>query len=143
MRFVFFRQKFNETSNPLYKWQLQSYAGLTGAKETVLAYCLVNTPWELIEDEKKKAQYWMNAIDPENNPEFIAKAKQIEINNIFDIELFKKQHPYCDLYNKEWSFDIPRDQRLYRQYFKRDDKAVDSIYQRVIDCRKFIKENFE
>lgn len=41
-----------EIKNKIYYWQLQSYMALTGLTQAELIYCLVDTPSELIEDEK-------------------------------------------------------------------------------------------
>ena len=40
-----------------YYWQLQVYMMLTGAQDSNLIYCLMNTPYEIVESEKRKSFY--------------------------------------------------------------------------------------
>ena len=55
----------------LYHWQMQSYMWLTGAKNAIIAYCLVNTPESIIEQEK---YYLLKKMDvaTEENPESVS-----------------------------------------------------------------------
>lgn len=51
-----------EIPNKVYYWQLQAYMELTGLKKAELIYCLVDTPEEVVNDEKRKMIWAMNSI---------------------------------------------------------------------------------
>jgi len=67
----------------LYYWQLQAYMWLTGASHGHIAYCLVNTPFGIIEQEKR---YLLNKMDviSEESPEYVKEAIKLEFNMTFD-----------------------------------------------------------
>jgi len=56
---------------------------LTGATEAAIAYCLVNTPFGIIEQEKKSLLYKMDVIS-EESPEYVLEASKLELNMMFD-----------------------------------------------------------
>lgn len=104
--------------NKHYEWQLDGYMGITGAKESGLVYCLVNTPHHLVEDAKRKLAWNMNVIDPEISPEYEAQVKQIEKNMIFD--------------------DIPMTDRYIEFARKRSEDRLGEAYEKIGLCRKFM-----
>lgn len=67
----------------LYYWQLMSYMWLTGATKGHIAYCLSNTPFGIIEQEKR---YLLNRMDviSEESPEYVKEAMRLEFNMTFD-----------------------------------------------------------
>jgi len=67
----------------LYYWQMQSYMWLTGKTNATIAYCLVNTPDNIIQQEKYYLLKKMDVIS-EESPEFIKEAMKIEFNMTFD-----------------------------------------------------------
>jgi hypothetical protein len=67
----------------LYYWQMQSYMWLTGTRKATIAYCLVNTPESIIQQEKFYLLKKMDVIS-EESPEFIKEAMKIEFNMTFD-----------------------------------------------------------
>lgn len=67
----------------LYYWQMQSYMWLTGTRKATIAYCLVNTPESIIQQEKYYLLKKMDVIS-EESPEFIKEAMKIEFNMTFD-----------------------------------------------------------
>lgn len=70
--------------------QLQGYMWLTGANKSAIAYCLADTPQNIIDSEKLKLLRSMNVVS-EESPEFIEAAAGLEINMIYpDIELKDK-----------------------------------------------------
>jgi hypothetical protein len=108
--------------NKDYYWQLQGYGILTGAKELRLVYCLVDTPDELIEDEKRRLAYDMHVIDSMHSPEYIEACKQIDINSKFA--------------------DIPLEERVFVQPIVRDPEAINVIYSKVEKCREWLLNTF-
>ena len=67
----------------LYYWQMQSYMWLTNAKSAMITYCLVNTPFSIIEQEKYYLLKKMDVVT-EENPEYVKEAMKIEFNMTFD-----------------------------------------------------------
>lgn len=139
---TFFRTQKDEL-NKLYFWQMQSYMWLTGAKVATVAYCLVNGTFDAIEDEKKRLAWRMKLIDITGSEEYNEKCKQIEINHIFDLELFKSHHPYFEFHNdiSQWKWDIPMEKRVYEIDVLRDDNKINALKSKVIDCREWMNSN--
>jgi hypothetical protein len=67
----------------LYYWQMQSYMWLTNKNKAIIAYCLVNIPDSIIEQEKYYLLKNMDVIS-EQSPEFIYEAMKLEFNMKFD-----------------------------------------------------------
>ncbi len=105
--------------NPSYYWQIQGYMAITGAKVGYIAYCLVNTPPEIINDEKRRLFYKMGVVTDEN-PEYKKEAAKIDRNMIFD--------------------DIPPEERVLRFTVERNQSDIDRIYEKVAKCRLFLAE---
>jgi hypothetical protein len=103
----------------LYYWQMQSYMWLTGAKSAVIAYCLVNTPESIIEQEK---YYLLKKMDvaTEESPEYIKEAIKIEFNMSFD--------------------DISIDERVLMFNVSRNEDDILRIQTKVEKAREFLKE---
>lgn len=104
--------------NKNYIYQLQSYMALTGAKNAKLVYCLVSTPMPLILDEIKKLQWKMGVSDPDANEVFKQAASYLESSMQYD--------------------DIPMEERFIEFTLERNENMIDSIYERVKECRKFL-----
>jgi len=116
---------FNTTSkdlNKAYYWQLQGYMALTGLKEARLAYCLVNTPDTMIEDEKRKLGWKMGLIDASVNPDYVKACEQIDRLSVYD--------------------DIPMEERLNEIVVPFDQLAIESLYNRIIECRRYLAERW-
>ena len=67
----------------LYYWQLQSYMWLTGATSGHISYCLVNTPFNIVEQEKRYLLNKMNVVS-EESPEYVKEALKLEFSLTFD-----------------------------------------------------------
>lgn len=114
---------YNSMVKPLdkkYFWQLQAYMDLTGAKTAKLVYCLVNTPFKLVEDEKKKAMWRMGVIDPDTDELYQTACNEIERNCNYD--------------------DIPVDRRYIEFTIERDQDKIDQAHERVQLCRNFLNQ---
>lgn len=118
--FTFMRAKFKNDIKKLYYWQLQGYMALTGAKKARLAYCLVNTPDQLLEDEKRKLWYKIGQPDKES-PMWLDAVQEIEMMCIYD--------------------DIPMQERLHQISFERNDADIEKLYTKILACRKWMDEN--
>lgn len=103
----------------LYYWQMQSYMWLTGTKNATIAYCLVNTPESIIQQEKYYLLKKMDVIS-EESPEFIKEAMKIEFNMTFD--------------------DISINERILTFNVSRSEDDILRIENKVIKARTFLQE---
>jgi hypothetical protein len=117
-----FTNTFKDDLNKKYYWQLMGYMALTGKKEARLAYCLVNTPDVMIEDEKRRLAWKMGLIDPEANLEYIKACKQIELLSLYD--------------------DIPLSERVNEIVIPYDALAIESLYNKIIACRQYMADTW-
>jgi hypothetical protein len=117
--FTFFSSGFKKL-NKNYIYQLQAYMDMTGASKAKLAYCLVNTPQHLIEDEKKKAFWRLGVIDSENDDRFQKACEVIEANGKYD--------------------DIPMEERIIEYSFERNQELIDLMHERIIEARKYLNQ---
>jgi|SRR6185369_12535294 len=138
------RAKFKEL-NSIYYWQGITYMWLTGATKHTVAYCLVNGTAQAIMDEKRKLGYKHGMVDGEGNEseDFKNKCKQIEINHIFDLELFKSHNPYFDFHNdlSQWNYDIPKEKRVFQFTFERNENDIERLKNRIIESLAWINVN--
>jgi hypothetical protein len=114
-----FMRTITKDINKLYYWQLQGYMALTGARSATLAYCLVNTPQQLIDDEKRRLM-WKMGVATEETPLFIEACNELQRNMTFD--------------------DIALHERLIEFKIDRDDNDIDRMYARVMACRQWLNE---
>lgn len=144
---TFWRAK-KGANNKNYYWQGQCYMMLTGAKKHTVAYCLVNGLASAIRSEKLMLSYEPGMLDKYGNemPKYIELCKQIEINHIFDIELFKTHNPGFEFHNDitQWEHDIPIQERVHMVTYKRDMIAINSLITKIRICRNWMnRELFE
>ncbi len=117
--FTFFKSK--ESLNKDYKWQLMAYMALTGKPSSTLAYCLINTPDILIQDEKRRLGYKMGIID-DVNPDYVDGCEQLDKLMIYD--------------------DIQLEERIHEVKIEKKDREIESIYSRVEECREYMDHVF-
>jgi hypothetical protein len=101
-----------EVPNKDYFFQLQGYMFLTGKQESILAYCLINTPFQMVEDEIRRAHWKFNLI--EENTEL---RKEVESKHVFD--------------------HIPEHKRVKYWFIRRDEAVIEKIKERVELCREY------
>ena len=107
--FPFFAE---EIPNKDYMYQLQGYMALTGKRKSILAYCLVNTPYDIVEDEIRRAHWKHHLID--ESEELRA---EVEAKHVFD--------------------HIPMEKRIKSFHVRYDKDIVKAIYDRVKECRLY------
>ena len=103
----------------LYYWQMQSYMWLTSTRSATIAYCLVNTPENIIEQEKYYLLKKMDVIS-EESPEFIKEAMKLEFNMTFD--------------------DISINERILTFNVSRSEDDILRIENKVLKARTFLQE---
>lgn len=99
-----------DVPNKDYFYQLQGYMWLTGKQESILAYCLINTPFEMVEDEVRRAHWKFHLID--ENEEL---RKEVEFKHIFD--------------------HIPENKRVKYWFIRREEEVIEKIKERVKLCK--------
>ena len=110
--FPFFAE---EIPNKDYMYQLQGYMALTGKRKSILAYCLVNTPYDIVEDEIRRAHWKHHLIDESDE-----LRAEVEAKHVFD--------------------HIPMEKRIKSFHIKYDKDIVKAIYDRVKECRVYYNQ---
>ena len=101
-----------EIPNKDYFYQLQGYMALTGKRKSILAYCLVNTPYQIVEDEIRREHWKHHLIDESDELRADVEAKH--------------------------NFDhIPPQKRIKIFEVRYDKDVVKAIYERVEQCREY------
>jgi len=136
-------KKDEEQFNNDYKWQGISYMWLTGAEDFFLSYCLVNNTAEGILSLKEKLKWQIKEMDYSVSEDYKQKAKQIEINHIFDLGLFMDTYPFFEFDNdiSEWHYDIPANDRVFIQNIKWKEEDKFTIINAVTNGRKWLQDN--
>jgi len=107
----------DELPNKHYFYQVQGYMWLTGLQNASIAYCLIDTPYQLLEDEKRRAA-WKIGATTDISPEFLELCEQIDKNHTFS--------------------HIPKELRVKEFFVERDEKVIEQIQARVIEARKYL-----
>jgi hypothetical protein len=95
-----------------YFFQLQGYLWLTGKQKSLLVYCLVNTPLDMVQDEIRRAHWNANLLE-----------ESLDL-----IDEVQKRH----------NFDhIPDNRRVKVFEVERDDEVIEQIKERVELCREY------
>ena len=114
-----FLSNLTEPLDKGYFYQLQGYFSLSKAPRGAIAYVLVDTPQEIIDQEKYYLLKRMNVIS-EESPEYVESAAGLEINMIYP--------------------DIPLDQKILIFPVERDEEIIEKINKKVVKCREFLQE---
>jgi hypothetical protein len=104
-----------ELKNKDYFYQLQGYMWLTEKQESLLCYCLIDTPLQIVEDEIRR-EHW--------------KASLIEES--LDLRAFvQAKHTFGH---------IPKEKRVKTFTIAKDDVVIESIKTRIEECREYYNE---
>jgi hypothetical protein len=101
-----------------YELQLQVYFDLTGAREGSVAYCLVDTPDIMIQDELLSLKFKMNLIDESVSPEYQVAAAEIVKSMTFE--------------------DIDYRERVIKKPVVRDDVLIQKMKDKVPRLRSWM-----
>jgi hypothetical protein len=101
-----------ELKNKDYFYQLQGYMWLTEKQESLLCYCLIDTPLQIVEDEIRR-EHW--------------KASLIEES--LDLRAFvQAKHTFGH---------IPKEKRVKTFVIQKDDEVIEAIKTRIEECREY------
>lgn len=107
-----------EIPNKDYYFQCMGYLALTGYDKCDLAYCLINTPENMVLDEIRREHWLNNSVwDGDENPEIVA--------------MVRSRHEFDH---------IPKEKRVKNFVIERDEDVIKSIYERVEQCREYYKQ---
>lgn len=112
---TFFKHKDGKIDDG-YEWQLQGYMELYDKEEARLAYVLVDTPEEILQEEIKKLSYKYTGDDLD-----IAIANLIKLHD-----------------NSVWKFE----ERIIEFIVKRDRERIQNAYKKIEKARQFLKPYF-
>lgn len=104
--------------NTNYYWQLQGYMELTGLSKSKLVYCLVDTPYYLIEKELWKVRDEIGIIDL---PEDI-------------IDSVTSKHTFND---------VPISLRIKEIEVLKDEDGIALLYERIGHCRDYLNQLYK
>lgn len=144
---TFLNYKLDKKVKHDYDWQGTTYMALIPkAKKWKIAHCLVNSPAQIIMDEKFKLQRQLGFVDPimaDADESYVKKCQQIERNHIFDLKLFITHNPGFDFHSdpNEWRWDIPIEDRVHEFTVERNEQKISSMYEQCKRCRIFIKNS--
>ena len=105
----------DELPNKDYYWQMQGYMDLTGKHNAIVAYCLVNTPEDIVLDEIRRVAWAKKELEPSQETE----------NDV------RSQHEFSH---------IPKDKRVKAFLVEKDEHAIWQIKERVEQCREYYTE---
>ncbi len=104
-----------ELTNKMYLYQMHGYMWLTGKEESLLCYCLIDTPLQIVEDEIRR-EHW--------------KASLIEES--LDLRAFvQSKHTFAH---------IPKEKRLKVFKIAKDEKVIEDIKTRIELCREYYND---
>lgn len=116
----------NEIPNKDYWWQLQCYMDLTGCKEAVLAYTLIDAPFELVQQAVK---YEFNAN----------KIYKIIMNMVYTRKYFDQLvETFCASSELKTFVEIPKEKRIKTFNILYDNDSILMLQKRVLESRNFI-----
>ena len=108
----------DELPNKDYFYQLQGYMWLTGKTQALLCYCLINTPFEIVEDEVRREHWKQQSIDESQEIRDFVEAKH--------------------------NFDhIPKEKRIKTFVIERDETVIEEIKTRIKLCREYYNKLIE
>jgi hypothetical protein len=105
----------DELPNKDYYWQLQGYMDLTGKHNAIVAYCLVDTPEDIVLDEIRRVAWAKKELEPSEETE----------------QDVRSQHEFSH---------IPKDKRVKAFLVEKDEHAIWQIKERVEQCREYYTE---
>lgn len=100
-----------------YEWQILGYMALTGKREAYVCYTLVDTPFDILEDEKRRLQHQLRIYDTADAAYQMAEQQLI------------KNHTFSD---------IPAEERITMFKVEYDQDKINALYARLKECREYL-----
>jgi hypothetical protein len=101
-----------ELPNKDYYYQVMGYMWLTGKKNALISYCLINTPEEIVNDEIRRTAWGKYEIEP--SEETIREVQSVHNFN-----------------------HIPKDRRVKAFHVEFNEGVINEMKTRIDECRKY------
>jgi hypothetical protein len=101
-----------ELPNKDYYYQVMGYMWLTGKKNALISYCLINTPEEIVNDEIRRASWNKYEIEPSEET----------INDVRSIHNFNH---------------IQKDRRVKAFHVEYNEGVINEMKARIEECRRY------
>ena len=101
-----------ELPNKDYYYQVMGYMWLTGKKDALISYCLINTPEEIVNDEIRRTAWGKYEIEP--SEETIREVQSVHNFN-----------------------HIPKDRRVKAFHVEFNEGVINEMKTRIEECRKY------
>ena len=105
----------SELPNKDYYYQVMGYMWLTGKKNALISYCLINTPEEIVNDEIRRTAWGKYEIEPSEET----------IRDVMAIHNFDH---------------IPKDRRVKAFHVEYNEAVVNEMKTRIEHCRTYFNE---
>jgi hypothetical protein len=105
----------SELPNKDYYYQVMGYMWLTGKKNALISYCLINTPEEIVNDEIRRTAWGKYEIEPSEET----------IRDVMSIHNFDH---------------IPKDRRVKAFHVEYNEGVVNEMKYKIGHCRKYFNE---
>ncbi len=136
-------------TNQDYIWQCQSYMWLHGLNQAELIYCLVDTPYKIIDDELRRLDWKCHlfGIDGEIQSEE-AKEVVVEVvsNHIFTLDGLKEYCQQSSNVHIEWFTDfVEIEEKVRVKIFdiEFNPKMIESLKIQIGNARAYLNELYE
>lgn len=137
-----------ELPNSNYYWQLQAYMDLWGIDESELIYCLVNTPFKMIDDELRRVEWKMQLLDCDGNVKD-EKSKKIIVekvkNMLFTIPALLEYCSQSSFIEAKWFvntdypfYEIPESERIKIFKVPKSEKDINYIKEIIKLARNYM-----
>lgn len=130
---------------PLYEWQLDVYMDLWGIKEAELIYCLVDTPFKIIEDDIRRLDWKFNVMDmngdirDESIPLIVEKVS----NHIYSRKSLEEFCSYSGVIHLDWFEDfieIPKKERVKVFEHRYQPERIEMLKEMVELAREYMNK---
>ena len=102
----------SELPNKDYYYQVMGYMWLTGKKDALISYCLINTPEDIVNDEIRRTAWGKYEIEP--SEETIREVQSVHNFN-----------------------HIPKDRRVKAFHVEFNEGVINEMKTRIEECRKY------
>lgn len=133
-----------EIKNKLYEWQLDVYMELWGFDSAQLVYCLVDTPFNLIDDEIRRLDWKTNVLDgngavKDSCIDLVVETVSNHLYSYDSLEQYCLQSPIVDTDWFSGTFkEIPKEVRVKIFDYKRDPNRIKQAHEMIRLSRDYM-----
>lgn len=132
-------------ANDVYLRQLDCYMELWECDQSLLCHVLIDTPFQIINDELKRQSYKYNWLDFDGDvkPDFIPDIVDIVQNHVYSreaLEAFCLQSSICELYWFNDFREVPKDERVHMIHHEYDSNRIDQRNKSITLAREYLSD---